>query len=121
MTDGLRPRYLAVHLHGILCGYLCEAGRTTRFVPSEQFRGDSARPTLSLSLTIPGNEALTATILSNPFHPALYNTQGELPPYFAGLLPEGNCASAWKQPATIPMTATISACWRPPARTCPAH
>jgi len=89
VTDDLRPRYLTVSLHGILCGYLCEAGHTTRFVPGEQFRGDPGRPTLSLSLTIPGNEALTATILSNPFHPALYNTRGELPPYFAGLLPEG--------------------------------
>lgn len=89
MPDGLRPRYLTVHLHNVLCGYLCEAGRTTRFVPGEAFRGDAGRPTLSLSLTIPGNEALTATILANPFHPALYNTHGELPPYFAGLLPEG--------------------------------
>lgn len=89
MSDDLRPRYLSVQLHGVLCGYLCEAGRTTRFVPSEQFRGDPGRPTLSLSLTVPGNEPLTGTILSNPFHPAVYNVGGELPPYFAGLLPEG--------------------------------
>jgi len=88
MTDGLRPRYLEVHLHGVLCGYLCEVERTCRFVPAEAFRGDPARPTLSLSLTVPGNEALTAAILANPFHPALFSTGGELPPYFAGLLPE---------------------------------
>ena len=36
MPDGLRPRYLTVHLHNMLCGYLCEAGRTTRFVPGER-------------------------------------------------------------------------------------
>lgn len=89
MSDGLRPRYLEVWLHHVLCGYLCEVERTCRFVPTETFRGDAGRPTLSLSLTIPGNEALTAAILSNPFHRALYNINGQLPPYFAGLLPEG--------------------------------
>ncbi|WP_420991673.1 type II toxin-antitoxin system HipA family toxin [Cupriavidus sp. 30B13] len=88
MSPGLRPRYLEVHLHGVLCGHLCEVERTCRFVPAEAFRGDPLRPTLSLSLTFPGNEALTAAVLSNPFHPALYNTNGALPPYFAGLLPE---------------------------------
>jgi serine/threonine-protein kinase HipA len=31
----------------------------------------------------------TAEVLDNPFHPAVYSTGHELPPYFAGLLPEG--------------------------------
>ncbi|WP_454726541.1 MULTISPECIES: type II toxin-antitoxin system HipA family toxin [Cupriavidus] len=88
MSPGLRPRYLEVHLHGVLCGHLCEVERTCRFVPADGYRGDPRRPTLSLSLAFPGNEALSAAVLSNPFHPALYNTNGALPPYFAGLLPE---------------------------------
>lgn len=66
MSTGLRPRYLEVHLHGVLCGHLCEVGRTCRFVPAEAFRGDPLRPTLSLSLTFPGNDTLSASVLSNP-------------------------------------------------------
>ncbi|RZT39168.1 type II toxin-antitoxin system HipA family toxin [Cupriavidus agavae] len=87
----LHPRYLEVHLHGRLCGFLCEAGGNTRFVPTEEYRGNNDRDTLSLSITLPteiGREA-TSEVFDNTFHPAIYNTGGELPPYFAGLLPEG--------------------------------
>ncbi|QET06271.1 type II toxin-antitoxin system HipA family toxin [Cupriavidus pauculus] len=91
MSFELHPRFLEVRLYDRLCGYLCEAGGNTRFVPSEAFRGDADRPTLSLSITVPteAGRAATSEVLDNPFHPAIYNTGAELPPYFAGLLPEG--------------------------------
>ena len=85
----LEPRYLDVYLHNQHLGWLCEAGRNTRFVASEAYQSGAYRPTLSLSLTIPGNEELTQEILRNQFDPALYSEQGVLPPFFAGLLPEG--------------------------------
>jgi len=91
VSDGLHPRYLEVRLYDRVCGYLCEAGGNTRFVPSESFRGDADRPTLSLSITIPteAGARATAEVLDNAWHPAIYNTGHALPPYFAGLLPEG--------------------------------
>src|SRR5690606_10546697 len=91
VSEGLHPRYLEVRLYDRVCGYLCEAGGNTRFVPSEAFRGDVDRPTLSLSITIPteAGARATAEVLGNPWHPAVYNTGHALPPYFAGLLPEG--------------------------------
>ncbi|CAG9167670.1 type II toxin-antitoxin system HipA family toxin [Cupriavidus pampae] len=91
MSFELRPRYLEIRLYDQLCGYLCEAGGNTRFVPSEAFRGDADRPTLSLSITVPteAGRAATSEVLDNAFHPAIYNIGAELPPYFAGLLPEG--------------------------------
>ena len=87
--SALEPRYLDVYLHDQRIGWLCEAGRATRFVPNEAFQAGPTRPTLSLSLTVPGNEDLTQEILRNQFDPALYSEQGELPAFFAGLLPEG--------------------------------
>ncbi|WP_354682598.1 type II toxin-antitoxin system HipA family toxin [Cupriavidus necator] len=91
MSFEWHPRFLEVHLYGRLCGYLCEAGGNVRFVPSEAYRGDADRPTLSLSITVPTEAGRKATseVLDNPFHPAIYSTGHELPPYFAGLLPEG--------------------------------
>jgi serine/threonine-protein kinase HipA len=89
MSAALEPRYLEVWLHDIHVGWLCEAGRATRFVPTENYMADPHRPTLSLSLTVPGNEEVTREVLGNPFHPAMYSERGELPPFFAGLLPEG--------------------------------
>ena len=89
MNSPLEPRYLEVWLHHIQVGWLCEAGGSTRFVSTEAFQADSRRPTLSLSLTVPGNEDLTQAVLNNMFDPARYNQRGELPPFFAGLLPEG--------------------------------
>lgn len=89
MNAALEPRYLEVWLHDMHVGWLCEAGRATRFVPTESYLADRHRPTLSLSLTVPGNEDVTREVLGNPFHPALYSERGELPPFFAGLLPEG--------------------------------
>lgn len=91
MSEALHPRYLAVWLYGRLCGHLCEAGGNVRFVPSEAFRADPQRPTLSLSISVPteAGRRATAEVFDNPFHPALYNTGHALPPYFAGLLPEG--------------------------------
>lgn len=87
--SALEPRYLDVYLYDTHIGWLCEAGRNTRFVASEAFQTAAYRPTLSLSLTVPGNEELTQEILKNQFDPALYSEHGELPPFFAGLLPEG--------------------------------
>lgn len=89
MSAALEPRYLEVWLHDIHVGWLCEAGRATRFVPTEDYLAHPHRPTLSLSLTIPGNEEVTREVLLNMFHPAMYSERGELPPFFAGLLPEG--------------------------------
>jgi serine/threonine-protein kinase HipA len=88
MTDVLHPRYLEVLLHGDTCGFLCELEGNCRFVPSERFRMASGQPTLSLSLSIPGSPSVAAQIFANRFHPALYNAGGQLPPFFAGLLPE---------------------------------
>lgn len=90
MSNELHPRYLEVRLYDQLCGYLCEAGGNVRFVPSEEFRGDVNRPTLSMSITIPTAEGAgaTAEIFGNASHAAIYNTGYELPPYFSGLLPE---------------------------------
>lgn len=89
MNSALEPRYLEVWLHHFHVGWLCEAGGTTRFVPTESYLADRRRPTLSLSLTLPGEEDVTQEVLRNTFDPALYNLHGELPPFFAGLLPEG--------------------------------
>jgi serine/threonine-protein kinase HipA len=89
MSAALEPRYLDVWLHDLHVGWLCEAGRATRFVPTESYFADPHRPTLSLSLAVPGNEEVTREVLGNPFHPAVYSERGELPPFFAGLLPEG--------------------------------
>lgn len=89
MSNALRPRYLEVWLHGQHIGWLCEAGRVTRFVASEPYLTDKARRTISASMTPPGLEELTQTILNNHFNPAIYRERGELPPFFAGLMPEG--------------------------------
>lgn len=88
MTDTIRPRYLEVRLYGEVCGYLCELAGNCRFVPSESFKAANGAPTLTLSMAIPGAPAIAADIFANAFHPALYNTGGKLPPFFAGLLPE---------------------------------
>ncbi|MQA39841.1 type II toxin-antitoxin system HipA family toxin [Rugamonas aquatica] len=89
MSNALRPRYLEVWLHGQQVGWLCEAGRVTRFIATEQYLADTRRATLSLSMTVPGAEQVTQQTLKNYFDPALYRERGELPPFFAGLLPEG--------------------------------
>lgn len=89
MSEPLLPRYLEVWLHGHHAGWLCEAGRATRFVPAEPYLADVQRPTLSLSMTVPKEEKLTQETLANHFNPAVYRERGELPPFFAGLLPEG--------------------------------
>ncbi|MES2071715.1 MAG: HipA domain-containing protein [Pseudomonadota bacterium] len=90
MSADLSPRYLEVWLRNLHVGWLCEAGRITRFVATESYVADARRPTLSMSLTVPGRDELTREILQNPFDPALYQERGELPAYFAGLLPEGD-------------------------------
>ena len=89
MSDALQPRYLDVFLHGRHIGWLCEAGRVTRFIAADAYVADARRPTLSMSMTVPGEDALTRRTLANYFDQALYRERGELPPFFAGLLPEG--------------------------------
>lgn len=89
MSAALEPRFLEVWLHGRHLGWLCETSGTVRFTPHESFLADPLRPTLSLSMTIPGNDALTREVLSRPFDPAMVGVNGKLPPFFAGLLPEG--------------------------------
>jgi serine/threonine-protein kinase HipA len=89
MSEALMPRYLEVWLHGHHAGWLCEAGRATRFVAAEPYLANVQRPTISLSMTVPKEEKLTQETLSNWFDPAVYRERGELPPFFAGLLPEG--------------------------------
>lgn len=89
MSYALEPRYLEVWLHAAQVGWLCEAGGAVRFVPTENYLANRERFTLSLSLTIPGDDQLTREVLQNPFDPAVYNVRGNLPPFFAGLLPEG--------------------------------
>ncbi|MGV7206868.1 HipA N-terminal domain-containing protein [Oxalobacteraceae bacterium A2-2] len=88
MSSSLSPRYLEVWLHGGLCGYLCELNGNCRFVPSDRFRAAGGQPTVSLSLAVPDAPTVAAQVFSHPFHPALYSHAGELPPFFAGLLPE---------------------------------
>jgi serine/threonine-protein kinase HipA len=85
----LTPRYLEVWLLRQHVGWLCEAGRTIRFFPTEQYLNDTQRSTLSLSMAVPGNDRLTQQVLQNHFDPAVYRERGELPPFFAGLMPEG--------------------------------
>jgi serine/threonine-protein kinase HipA len=87
--ETLLPRFLEVWLHGRHIGWLCEAGRATRFVATEPYLADLRRPTISMSMTVPGEEKLTQDTLNNHFDPAVYRERGELPPFFAGLLPEG--------------------------------
>jgi serine/threonine-protein kinase HipA len=89
LSHALSPRYLEVWLYGQHIGWLCEAGRTTRFVATEPYLADTRRATLSLSMTLPGAERLTQETLNNHFDPAVYRERGELPPFFAGLMPEG--------------------------------
>lgn len=90
MRSELTPRYLEVWLHGEHVGWLCEAGRATRFIANERYLGDTQRATLSLSMGVPGAEQVTQETLTNYFAPAIYRERGELPPFFAGLLPEGS-------------------------------
>jgi serine/threonine-protein kinase HipA len=40
-------------------------------------------------MTLPGAEQVTQDTLKNYFDPAVYRERGELPPFFAGMLPEG--------------------------------
>lgn len=89
MHSELLPRYLDVFLQGAHIGWLCEAGRVTRFIASEGYLANVRRPTLSMSMTVPGEDALTRKTLGNYFDQAVYRERGELPPFFAGLLPEG--------------------------------
>lgn len=89
MSDQLLPRYLDVFLHGRQIGWLCEAGRVTRFIASDDYMAEARRPTLSMSMTVPGEDDLTRKTLTSYFDQALYRERGELPPFFAGLLPEG--------------------------------
>lgn len=89
MGDELLPRYLDVLLQGRHIGWLCEAGRVTRFIASDDYVANARRPTLSISMTVPGEDALTRKTLTNYFDKAVYRERGELPPFFAGLLPEG--------------------------------
>lgn len=89
MSDALMPRYLEVWLRGRHVGWLCEAGRATRFLATEHYLVDTRRATLSVSMTVPGAEQVTQETLRNYFDPAIYRERGELPPFFAGLLPEG--------------------------------
>lgn len=89
MSDELLPRYLDVFLHGGHIGWLCEAGRVTRFIASDSYVADTRRATVSMSMTVPGEDALTRNTLANYFDKAIYRERGELPPFFAGLLPEG--------------------------------
>jgi serine/threonine-protein kinase HipA len=90
MSTTLMPRYLEVWLHGQHVGWLCEAGRTTRFIATEPYLINAQRATLSLSMTPPGAEDITQETLTNYFDPAVYRERGELPPFFAGLMPEGS-------------------------------
>lgn len=89
MRNELLPRYLDVFLQGQHIGWLCEAGRVTRFIASDEYVANARRPTLSISMTVPGEDELTRKTLSNYFDKAVYRERGELPPFFAGLLPEG--------------------------------
>jgi serine/threonine-protein kinase HipA len=89
MSNELLPRYLDVFLQGQHIGWLCEAGRVTRFIASDDYVANARRPTLSISMTVPGEDELTRKTLTNYFDKAVYRERGELPPFFAGLLPEG--------------------------------
>lgn len=89
MSNELEPRFLEVWLHDIHVGWLCESTSATRFIATESFLANPLRPTLSMSMTVPGNDSLTHATLQNRFNPAVYRQNGELPPFFAGLLPEG--------------------------------
>ena len=89
MSNELLPRYLDVFLQGQHIGWLCEAGRVTRFIATAEYVANARRPTLSISMTVPGEDELTRKTLTNYFDRAVYRERGELPPFFAGLLPEG--------------------------------
>jgi serine/threonine-protein kinase HipA len=89
MSNELLPRYLDVFLQGRHIGWLCEAGRVTRFIAADEYVASARRPTLSISMTVPGEDELTRKTLTNYFDKAVYRERGELPPFFAGLLPEG--------------------------------
>jgi serine/threonine-protein kinase HipA len=89
MSNELLPRYLDVFLQGQHIGWLCEAGRVTRFIATDEYVANARRPTLSISMTVPGEDELTRKTLTNYFDQAVYRERGELPPFFAGLLPEG--------------------------------
>lgn len=84
------PRYQEVWLQNQHIGWLCEADGVSRFVATERYLTNPRRPTLSISMTAPGSERLTQNILGKQFDPAVYRERGQLPPFFAGLLPEGS-------------------------------
>jgi serine/threonine-protein kinase HipA len=89
MSNELLPRYVDVFLQGQHIGWLCEAGRVTRFIATDEYVANARRATLSISMTVPGEDELTRKTLTNYFDQAVYRERGELPPFFAGLLPEG--------------------------------
>lgn len=89
MSNEVSARYLEVWLQDQHVGWLCEANGIVRFIASENYLTSRSRRTLSMSMSVPGAESLTHRILINRFDPAVYRERGELPPFFAGLLPEG--------------------------------
>ena len=101
MSNALLPRYLDVFLQGRQIGWLCEAGRVTRFIATDDCVADARRPTLSMSMTVPGEDELTRKTLTNYFDQAVYRERGELPPFFAGLLPEGDERIAALRASTV--------------------
>lgn len=90
MRKSTPVRYQEVWLQEQHAGWLCEADGITRFVATEQYLTNTRRPTLSISITPPGSDDLSRSILGNQFDPAIYRERGQLPPFFAGLLPEGS-------------------------------
>lgn len=88
MTPRDGSRYLHVSLYGEDVGTLVSRNGNCRFVARDSFMAAAGMPVLSLSLSVPGAPEIGAGIFANPYHPALYNTDGRLPPFFAGLLPE---------------------------------
>ena len=76
MGNELLPRYLDVFLQGHHIGWLCEAGRVTRFIATDEYVANARRPTLSISMTVPGEDELTRKTLTNYFDQAVYRERG---------------------------------------------
>ncbi|OWY28518.1 type II toxin-antitoxin system HipA family toxin [Herbaspirillum robiniae] len=82
-------RYAEVWLKGHHIGWLSKACRTTRFLPTENYRSDDRRQTLSHSITEFAYESWVPGSRKGFYDPVLCRENDELPPFFAGLLPEG--------------------------------
>lgn len=89
LNKTLSPRYLEIWLQSVHVGWLCELEGTSRFIATEEYLDDRHRATLSASIVMPGDDALSRRSVDSHTDPAVYRERKQMPPFFAGLMSEG--------------------------------